>query len=194
MGDKQMYNRIRSFTPRSLFPLVLFGALSAVVTPAKAFSTWSVNDDFESNPTDWSPWISPRGWFFHQTGGVPGSVYDFRAGFFAGGSTSDFGLIDKVFTIPAGAPAGSSTLCSLNVFIKPTNGLTGAVQMIDVSTWAYISSTPFSFAPSTTWRSVGTGLNMGGCPRSFNARIVVSSTTSAQSGEIDGVSAQWIFP
>jgi hypothetical protein len=182
---------------RVLIALAVFAATTTVGSTSKASSDWFYADDFEPVPTKWTPWISPPGSGFLEQwpgAGIDGGSHVYIGGFAQGGTTSDFALVDQVFTIPSYAPGGTPDGCELALAVLPLGGVTGAIQLIDPSTWSYVASTSFTYPPSSTvWEYPVVGPYSGGCPRSVDARIVINNTTKGEGVEFDGAGMSWHF-
>ena len=152
-------------------------------------------DEFNADPTDWSPWHSgvagvtvknyALAWspgraamLYLNTGGTPGS---------------DFALIDKIFTLHS--DHGGVIMCEASAAIQaPIRAVSGAIQLIDADSWTYLSSTPFQHTgPSSDWHDEWTSF-LGDCPRSLDVRIVLNRTaTSATRVWVDDVYVEWYY-
>jgi hypothetical protein len=181
--------------------------------PIGACYIYNLFDGFEgTSASQWSPWnASSTGAIkLGMTGsartGSSAALLSFNRREPIGG----FLLIDKLLNVNNSStssriprhgcltvpwpPVGQPKYCSASVWIKPAaGGASGAVQLIDPSSWAYLASKSFNYVGSGSWVNVATDV-VSGCGREVVARIVLSrDTTTSEAMVADDVQITWYF-
>jgi hypothetical protein len=192
---------LRDGGPRLAAFMALLATMAAGSKEAHA-GVDSITDAFD-NFAEWSPWTSSRCQTFsvRDASGVPRiSRSASRMGAIdCNWSSSEFGLIDKVFNDPG---TRTPTSCKATVYVKNGAGtpIDFALQMINADDWTYIGSTSISFAvsippPPATWTPV-TVTNTYGCSRSINVRIGITGSNIVGSPTyvlLDDLKVEWFY-
>ena len=190
---------------------ISFSSSASAQTICKHYYSY---DPFEANgSTDgWSPWNnSLYGTISFPTDsqGVSGVGYG-KMSLTLFDTASSFVLIDKVFNltdsayrwrtslpqcgnVPWPPPAGNPVNCHADIYIKPVNGASGALEFIDPVSYTYLNIKSFNYAASSQWVNLSTG-TVTSCQRNMLVRIALDHAVSGtRSMLFDGLTVGWDY-
>ena len=165
----------------------------------KAATYYLKTDKFDASPTDWSPWSTSNGTAILgvNDSNARSANNDFVMAL-NGGTSSDFVLIDKVFSVwtfaQGGPPPGvTPSMCTVWAYVRPLHNVTGALQLINANTWTYIGSQSFSLSTSTSYTLVRLDVVGPQCAADMDVRIGLSGNGGSQLIWVDDVTITWVY-
>jgi hypothetical protein len=190
MKHTQILDRLRN---RILQPAIVGACLAAAATlgglpHAQAANLYQFQDNLDGDPSvDWSFFNSTISSFGHVENGPAARTGNGDGFMFMNGRSTDWSSFGRQVNISVVFPGAPQRTCVAQVYVAGFRAH-GQLEVIDVTTWTYVSIKPFDIN-NTTYLPVTTDAFIPARPGIF-VRVVLIGNLVSQSARIDDLTVQ----